>query len=108
MPTTIVECYRRERSIVPQQALALTHAALSLDASTAIAQKLSKPNLTDAQFVTEAHLVLLGRPPDAEEINLCGQTLNQLMREDKNATSTRARSLLVLALLNHHDFLTRR
>ena len=104
----VLECYRRERSIVPQQALALTHAALSLDASTAIAQKLSKPNLTDAQFVTEAHLVLLGRPPDAEEINLCAQTLNQLMREDKNATSTRARSLLVLALLNHHDFLTRR
>jgi mono/diheme cytochrome c family protein len=104
----VLECYRRERSIVPQQALALTHAGLSLDASAAIAGRLNQPGMDDARFVDNAHLVLLGRPADAEEKRLCAQAIQDLRAGNKQAGPERARALVVLALLNHHDFLTRR
>ena len=35
------ECYRREQSIVPQQALALTNSRLVLDAARPIADRLT-------------------------------------------------------------------
>ena len=104
----VLECYRRERSIVPQQALALTHAALSLESASAIAARISKPGMTDAGFIEQAHLVLLARPADAEERELCAGAIRDLRAENGQASPERARSLVVLALLNHHDFLTRR
>jgi hypothetical protein len=39
--TLVKDCYRREQSIVPQQALALTNSKLILDASARIAERLS-------------------------------------------------------------------
>ncbi|MFM8930322.1 MAG: DUF1553 domain-containing protein, partial [Gemmataceae bacterium] len=104
----VLECYRRERSIVPQQALALTHAALSLEAAAAIAARLSRPGMSDNRFIEEAHLVLLARPADAAERELCAGALRDLRAENGQAPPERARALMVLALLNHHDFLTRR
>lgn len=104
----VLECYRRERSIVPQQALALTHAALSLEAAPTIANRLATPGMNDDQFVEKAHLVLLGRSADAEEMRLCRQAIAEIRAENKEAGPERARALLVLALINHHDFLTRR
>ncbi|HEY1067409.1 MAG TPA: DUF1553 domain-containing protein, partial [Pirellulales bacterium] len=38
----VTECYRREQSIVPQQALALTNSRLVLDAARPIAERLTK------------------------------------------------------------------
>ena len=104
----VLECYRRERSIVPQQALALTHAALSLEAAAAIAARLSRPGMSDNRFIEEAHLVLLARSADAAERELCAGALRDLRAENGQAPPERARALMVLALLNHHDFLTRR
>lgn len=39
---TVKECYRREQSIVPQQALAMTNSRLILDASKLIAERIEK------------------------------------------------------------------
>jgi hypothetical protein len=58
--------------------------------------------------VEKAHLVLLGRSADAEEMRLCRQAIAEIRAENKQAGPERARALLVLALINHHDFLTRR
>ena len=104
----VLECYRRERSIVPQQALALTHAALSLESASAIAARLSRPGMTDTGFIDQAHLVLLARPADAREQEWCAAAMRDLRAANGQAPPERARALLVLALLNHHDFLTRR
>ena len=46
----VTECYRRDQSIVPQQALAMTNSRLVLDASKPIAERISKaisPNASE-------------------------------------------------------------
>src|SRR6185436_11565342 len=62
----VKECYRRDQSIVPQQALALADSRLVHDAAGQIAQRLSQPTvagmppLVDKEFVQRAFYVLLG------------------------------------------------
>ncbi len=52
----ILQCYRRTESIVPQQALALANAAVSLDAAGKIAQRIhaSHPSADRGAFVDGA------------------------------------------------------
>ncbi len=64
----VKECYRREQSIEPQQALALTNSQLVLDASKSIAESLARqlpPDRAtdDGQFVDSAFRVILGIVP---------------------------------------------
>ena len=53
----VTECYRREQSIVPQQALALTNSRLVLDSAKPIAAKIAASlkshasNVDDATFI---------------------------------------------------------
>ena len=61
----VLECYRRNESVVPQQALALTNSKLSRDCADALAMKLQP--LADDAFITRAFLTVLGRGPTAEE-----------------------------------------
>lgn len=56
------ECYRRNESIVPQQALSLANSRLSLEQSRRLAAKLPASGFVDAAFET-----VLNRPPTAEE-----------------------------------------
>ncbi len=56
------ECYRRNESIVPQQALSLANSRLSLDQSRKLAAALPSTGFIEAAF--EA---VLNRPPTAEE-----------------------------------------
>ena len=58
----VLECYRRNESVVPQQALALTNSKLSRDCADALAAKLQP--LDDDAFIREAFLTVLGRAPD--------------------------------------------
>ena len=105
----VLECYRRQESIVPQQALAMAHAGLSLDAAQGIAGRLSRPGDNPREFVLAAHRVLLARLPGPTETDLCLKALAELGKGPSGQDTTpRARTLLVLALLNHHDFLTQR
>jgi len=93
----VLECYRRNDSIVPQQALALTNSQLSHDCAEAMAAQLR--SLPDDAFVEQAFLAILGRPPKPPEQSLTLQGLQSLHGN---------RALLIQTLLNHNDFVTLR
>jgi hypothetical protein len=97
----VLECYRRAESIVPQQALALENSRLALTAAEKIAHRLGE--VPDGEFVRTAFETVLGSPPTNAERAECGRALGKLQAlvgHDK------ARTNLLLALLNHNDFVT--
>ena len=95
----VKDCYRREQSIVPQQALALANSALALDASTKIAA--SFPTADNTTFIQEAFSVMLGMNANDAEITACKEALDAWQGEQG-----RARANLIWALINHNDFVT--
>jgi hypothetical protein len=96
------ECYRRTRTIVPQQALALTNSELVHDLSAAMAKSLwddipvKQRNV--GVFIVAAYETTLSRPPSQAELAICADFL-------KNAEA-RSRESFIRALLNHNDFVT--
>jgi hypothetical protein len=117
---TVKECYRRDQSIVPQQALALVNSALVLDASSQIVHQLLKSleaegtadkTVDDARFVRLAYHVLLGAEATAQEVAACERALAAWRRASIEGASPKAadsRGRLVWVLLNHNDFVTLR
>jgi hypothetical protein len=116
----VKECYRRDQSIVPQQALALTNSRLVLDAARPIAGRLARQLAArgrpegddDDAFARLAFVVLLGVEPGEAE----GAAMTRAIDAWKglpeaarggDATAT-ARANLVWVLLNHNDFVTLR
>ncbi len=104
------ECYRRDQSIVPQQALALTNSSLVLDAAAPIAERLSTgpaggPRLDDAAFIRHAFAVVLGIDAGEAEVAASKRAL-ETWRAQGAAGSEHSR--LIWALLNHNDFVTLR
>lgn len=111
----VTDCYRREQSIVPQQALAMTNSRLVLDVSGPIAERITKVLQTrqadsDEAFVREAFLVVLADTPTEAEFRDCLQSLAEWRRlpeaGEGPAAAQFARSQLVWVLLNHNDFIT--
>lgn len=107
------ECYRREQSIVPQQALALANSALVQDAAMRIAgrvQAAADGPLDDAAFLGRAFAVVLLRGPTPEERAACEGSLAKwrAVSPPPAAGADPARAHLVWALLNHNDFVTLR
>ena len=104
---SVLDCYRRTESVVPQQALALWNSSLSLTAAEKIASRLPAG---DAAFVPAAFELVLGATPTADERAACDEALNELraaLKDVPEADRTkRARARLVQALLNHNDFVT--
>ena len=125
------ECYRRQTSVVPQQALALLNSGLALDASRQLAEKLitvaqtSNVEHHNLQFVRLAFETILSRSPTEQETTACLQFLQdlptQLQQSDlpvfPAGTGTaqrspaadplqRARENLLLVLFSHNDFVT--
>lgn len=115
------ECYRRTKSIIPQQALALTNSDLVHQICESLTQSIlrdapSTPEANstssdlDAAFARTSFETILGREPDAKESTGCVAFLarqRQLLTEQKEADPvTRSRESLVRALLNHNDFVT--
>lgn len=80
------ECYQRNESVVPQQALAMANSQLSQELAQKLAKRLEGPAFVDRAFQT-----ILGRLPSAAERTLA-------------ATATAGN--LVHALFNHNDFVT--
>jgi hypothetical protein len=114
----VKECYRREQSIVPQQALALTNSGLVLDAARPIAERLTRrltasgESADDRAFVRLAFVVLLGAESSEAEAAAMTRALDEWKRlpeavQNGDAT-TWARASLVWVLLNHNDFVTLR
>jgi hypothetical protein len=108
----VKECYQRDQSIVPQQALALSNAGLVHDAAATIVEWLqaSGSPADDAAFVERAFKTILHRGPSADEKAACEAALAKWRTAAKPAAGTAdpARVLTVWALLNHNDFVTLR
>ena len=100
-----LQCYRRNESIVPQQALALSNSKLAIEMAGQIAGKIEGDDFVGATFE-----LLLGRQPDAAERRECEAALAELEQAASAAKKAnpakRARRGLVHALLNHNDFVS--
>jgi hypothetical protein len=124
---SVTECYRRNVSIVPQQALALANSSLALEQSRLLARSLAqKVGTSDAaNFVKAGFEQVLSRPPTAEETAACVQFLREqtaLLANGQKLTASigapisrvpaaanpaqRARENLIHVLMNHNDFVT--
>ena len=121
------DCYKREESIVPQQALALANSKLSRVQSRLLARKISgghKEPMRDAAFVQAAFERILGRPPtskeQAEGENFLREQTSLFRSPEKLRASSgtassvppatepalRAKENLVHVLFSHNDFVT--
>jgi hypothetical protein len=109
----VTECYRRNQSVVPQQALAMTNSRLVLDSSKPVAERISKAvtpngsNVDDIEFIRSAFMLLLGSSPNDAELNASMSALDKWRKLPK-ASREDSRSYLVWSLLNHNDFITLR
>ena len=109
------ECYRRSRSIVPQQALALTNSKLVADTAAALAVRLAGPGSSPpaaAIFITAVFEETLSRLPNAAELAASEAFLSRqaALHMANKATEAeagrRARESLLRGLLNHNDVIT--
>ncbi len=100
--SNVLDCYRRQESIMPQQALALANSKLTRECADTIAKR-TEP-LPDAQFIEHAFLALLSRAPTANERAACIESL----AEFRQLNAAHARTLVLQALMNHNDFVTLR
>jgi PAS domain-containing protein len=105
-----VECYERNVSVVPQQALALANSELSVRMAQVLAAKIGV-NESSIVFVNRAFETILGRPPNEQErtaaIEFLDKQPNRLATwQVSDPTAARARENLVHVLLNHNDFVT--
>ena len=110
---SVLECYRRTESIVPQQALALWNSKFALTMAGKINDRLHArvgPATTDAAFVTAAFETVLGTPPTADELGVSVESLAELQAALTDVPAAdrvkRTRVQLVQALVNHNDFVT--
>jgi hypothetical protein len=109
---SVLDCYRRQESIVPQQALALSNSSLALAAAEKINQRLHAQlgEVDDTRFVQAAFEAILAEQPSAEERAACQALLTEvagkLTAANQPNPGLRARRALVQALLNHNDFVT--
>ena len=102
------DCYRRTRSVIPQQALALTNSDLVHELSGQLASKLWQQIPADQQsqpsaFVAISFDTILGRPATEAETKAC---LGFLQPAVAMPDLTRQRESLIRALLNHNDFIS--
>src|SRR5690606_11234651 len=108
----VLECYRREQSIVPQQALALATSRQALAASEKIAARLTAGGggANDDDLIRQAFRLLLAAEPNDAELQACRDALAQWLAlddgSDADERQQRARVSLVHALVNHNDFIT--
>ena len=94
----VSECYMRDESVQPHQALAMANSRLTFDQSKELTARLAKESNTPNAFVHAAYEAILSRAPKPDEIRLCQQFLKQ------HASDGQER--LVMVLFNHNDFVT--
>jgi len=108
----LLQCYRREVSVVPQQALALSNSQLSLKMAQVIAEKiqLDREAISSEEFINHSFEAILCRLPTAEEVAVCQDYLYRLVNL-ANSGSVKddqqlVRARLVHSLINHNDFIS--
>jgi hypothetical protein len=107
----VQECYRRDRSMVPQQALALFNSRQALEAARGIALRLGAgdPAIDDERFISRAFVALLASDVTAEELAACRKALaawRELHSGNEAEQAVESRVHLIEALINHNDFIT--
>ncbi|MDB5387904.1 MAG: Planctomycete cytochrome, partial [Planctomycetaceae bacterium] len=109
---SVLECYRRSDSIVPQQALALENSPLATQVAEKIVQRLTvaNPNASDRDFIRAAFLTVLcvepTEPEQAAVIEALGRLTTAAQGKNRPNVPLTVRTSLVQALLNHNDFVT--
>ena len=109
---SVLDCYRRAESIVPQQALALENSPLATEMAQKIYQRILAlaPTADDSEFIRQAFLAVLSIEPNATEQSTVMHGLTRLAEAAKRANrddpQAFARVSVVQALLNHNDFVT--
>jgi hypothetical protein len=108
----VTECYRRDESIVPQQALAMSHSRIILENVPAIANRIrGLAQGGSEQFTRIAFMWILGLEPTTDERELCRALLEEangqadFSTDEEKAVSFSRQEELVWVLLNHHHFL---
>ncbi|NNE93540.1 MAG: DUF1553 domain-containing protein, partial [Verrucomicrobiales bacterium] len=94
----VTECYVRHESVQPHQALAMHNSPLTKLAAEKLADELTGSE----GFLEDAFLKILGRMPNAEEREACGEFL----KANAEGDGKRIRERLITVLLNHNDFVT--
>ncbi|MFO0975085.1 MAG: PSD1 and planctomycete cytochrome C domain-containing protein [Planctomycetaceae bacterium] len=104
---SVLECYRRADSIVPQQALAMENSGLVSSLAGRIADRVAEEvkGQGDEAFVRECFRRILGTDASPEELTLCLENMTEL-RAVSGSDDTKIHHAIVLALLNHNDFIT--
>lgn len=93
----VSECYMRDSTVQPHQALALANSQLTFDQSRVIADEItSKVSEDNAAFVDSAFVRVLARAPKPEEREVCLEFLS----------GGADRVNLVMVLFNHNEFVT--
>jgi len=125
------ECYRRQESVMPQQALALGNSALSLNQSRLLAKQLSDEvgsaddSARVTAFIHAAFETILSRPPRPEEVAACEKFLRSNTDLHRSGSKSafpaaggptvtapaadphqHARENLIHVLFSHNDFVT--
>ena len=103
----VKDCYRRDQSIVPQQALAMSNSALVHTAAEKIAARITKSAPEEPAFIRAAWLQLLAIAPGETELAATTRSL-AAWRALPGANDTTARAQFIRVLLNHNDFVTLR
>jgi hypothetical protein len=109
---SVLECYRRAGSIVPQQALALENSPLATSTAETAARRLdlANPGASDREFIRASFLAVLSVEPSESEQATVEEAFVRLVEISRLAgrpdPAARARIGLILALLNHNDFVT--
>jgi mono/diheme cytochrome c family protein len=110
----VLQCYRRDTSVLPHQALAMTNSRVTLQMAANLAARLDRETLVSGgtdrakALVQAAFHCILTREPALDEQAEC---VAFLRRTEKLSLATprhgrRALEALVVALLNHNDFIT--
>lgn len=109
---SVLECYRRAESIIPQQALALENSKLAMQVSEKIALRIgaSDAAIPREEFVRRAFTAVLGSEPTSDELKVSLEALDQLTQaaqiKKRPNPIAHAATELIHALLNHNDFVT--
>lgn len=101
----VKDCYRRQQSIVPQQALALINSRLVAELAPQIAARLKQETDSDEAFVRLAFQWLLASEPSQDELRTTLSALDDFRRLSE-ATEDSPYQSIVWALINHNDFVT--
>lgn len=108
------ECYRREQSVVPQQALAMMNSTLSQEAAKGIVALLEgrlreSGTDSDSEFVRAAFRYVTGVPPSAAAVESSLKALEQWKQGAAGSVAVlSAKQAFLWVLLNHNDFVTLR